>query len=512
MRIVIVEDEEKTRNGLANLIKKLAPHYSVIGTAENGIEGLKLVENTMPDVIISDIIMPEMDGIEMIRNIRDKNYACEIIILSGYAEFGYAKDAINFKVFDYLLKPVTKKILKEMLIKVEDYIIDKEFALKSSITLASTYEKMMCLETYGNSKYTSRFIAESRLLNEKFVSTLIAFTSMDIVNDELILSLHRTIRSCGFDISNQHYSISPTNKPNTALLMFFSVNIQDFSMFLRRFVDIWCMQQDNRSKPLIVFDNNIKIEHLPRVIRDLTEKSKWGIVFSEQNCLSVEQIKKFQISRFVYPDNLETKLFNHLKVRDFFSAQSDLNVIFTSFSNKIYHYNAIYKALHRIVSGITCMIETIAEENINFDKDYLIQMVDNYSHMYKIRDALSRIINNLECQYNNTSSNNFLVKRLLFRVEKNYMKPITLGEISEEFKISPKYLGMLFKQETGMDFSTYLRQYRIQKAITIMKTERKQSRIIDIAKCVGIPDEKYFSKVFKEVTGVTPGKYAKNIE
>lgn len=118
--IVIVEDEHRTREGLARLIEKLDPEFKVVGEAEDGLEGIRLIQSIVPDIVITDIRMPRITGLEMVEKIRDMNIKIRVVILSGYADFAYAQQAIRLGVADYLLKPVTIAMVRELLEKMKD--------------------------------------------------------------------------------------------------------------------------------------------------------------------------------------------------------------------------------------------------------------------------------------------------------------------------------------------------------------------------------------------------------
>lgn len=113
-RIIVVEDEFRIRQGLANLIKKIDSECKVVGEAENGYEGLKLIRDLEPDFVITDIQMPKMNGLEMIEKVIEYGIRCRFVILSGYAEFDYAQKGIRLGVEDYLLKPVTITKVREL--------------------------------------------------------------------------------------------------------------------------------------------------------------------------------------------------------------------------------------------------------------------------------------------------------------------------------------------------------------------------------------------------------------
>ena len=115
LNIIIVEDEVKSREGIVKLISGISKEYKVVAQADNGFDGLEYIERLKPDLIICDIRMPGMDGLEMIYQLQRKGIYIKTIIITGYAEFDYAKKGINLGVEDYLLKPITCDDMKEIL-------------------------------------------------------------------------------------------------------------------------------------------------------------------------------------------------------------------------------------------------------------------------------------------------------------------------------------------------------------------------------------------------------------
>ena len=112
MRIVVVEDEAPIREGMAKLLSKINPEYELVGKAADGEAGYQLIRELNPDLVIMDIRMPKMDGIAMMKKLREENIKCKAIILSAYSEFQYAQKAIELKADSYLLKPIIEKCLK----------------------------------------------------------------------------------------------------------------------------------------------------------------------------------------------------------------------------------------------------------------------------------------------------------------------------------------------------------------------------------------------------------------
>ncbi len=117
--VLIAEDEELLLNSLVKKIESLDVNFEVIGTAQTGVQALELVRKLTPDLVITDIRMPEMDGITLLQNIREKYPLTDFIITSGYSDFEYAKSAIHLQVSEYLLKPIDPDELKDALLKIK---------------------------------------------------------------------------------------------------------------------------------------------------------------------------------------------------------------------------------------------------------------------------------------------------------------------------------------------------------------------------------------------------------
>ena len=126
MKIIVVEDEIRSREGLVNLLGRLKPSYRVIATAENGCVGLGMIKKHVPDLVITDIKMPIMDGLSMIKQMRQGKIMSQVIILSAFADFSYAQKAISFGVTEYILKPISVNYLIDVLAKIDDHYSNKE--------------------------------------------------------------------------------------------------------------------------------------------------------------------------------------------------------------------------------------------------------------------------------------------------------------------------------------------------------------------------------------------------
>lgn len=172
MRVAIVEDEIRIREGLEKLLLKEAGRYQVVGLAEDGKEGLDLILREKPDLVIADIRMPFMDGIEMLTAIRAAGLMTKAIVLSAYSEFAYAQQAMKLGVSEYLLKPIVVDELTQALLGIEAQLRDQKngiIKLLESVTHSQTaalYEKQAGLLVSKARKIAQQYYHEGITLNE----------------------------------------------------------------------------------------------------------------------------------------------------------------------------------------------------------------------------------------------------------------------------------------------------------------------------------------------------------
>lgn len=173
MRIVIVEDEVQTREGLSRLIERIDPRYRVVGSAANGQKGLELICDKRPDVVITDIRMPQMDGLEMIESLARLNVTPKYIVISAFSEFSYARRAMSFGVSEYLLKPISMMELKQAMEKLE-LQLQSERMHTNEQTLEQTIAAMV-LGTDGSNSEVLTKIAEKYRLSPTEPMALVLF-------------------------------------------------------------------------------------------------------------------------------------------------------------------------------------------------------------------------------------------------------------------------------------------------------------------------------------------------
>ena len=172
LSVVVVEDEKVLRKGLILTTPWFEYGCKIVGEAENGIEGEKLISRLQPDIVLTDVIMPGLNGIEMIRNLKGTSDA-EYVIISGFAEFDFAQTAMALGVRRYLLKPIEDSRLKETLLEIVDVVKKKKQGVHQLEVYKQNLDHDLFFEEYisvRNSDYKEKYLEEALKLISKHYS------------------------------------------------------------------------------------------------------------------------------------------------------------------------------------------------------------------------------------------------------------------------------------------------------------------------------------------------------
>lgn len=499
MKILIVEDEWKTLQGISNLIAEIGKEFELCGQARSGEEGLRLAMELHPDIIITDIRMNGMTGLEMIKKLNEEAFACRYIILSGYAEFQYAREAITLGSMDYLLKPITKEILEESLCKVKAAIEEEAQKIKTSAMKAEQIlERALFMQGFSGSKFEEEW-------NKRFPSSetnfllLIRGENRIVQTDwELILAeLNRGLKGMELYVCRE-----ARNKENYVFLRSSEAEIEEkLRPVVRR-----CRDKVN---PYLVFAG-IHMQGIGEIKfkrERLIDMTNWNLSVSQPAVLTEESISRIETYKFSYPAELERKIINTIGSENTPRIEEYLNEFLGYLREKVYSYIDIREALICLTAAILYAIRKASYG--------LYENISNLNILEWVRDSLflenyPQLIMNVLMQYeqytkNLTSGNHPIINQVLKVMYKEYRNELPLDEMAQRMNVTPEYLSTLFMKELGIKYTTYRAQIRIDVAKRLL-CEGKL-KIYEVAEASGFPDVKYFTKVFKKYTGVSPGEY-----
>lgn len=532
-RILIVDDEEMIRQGLSQIVDWKEIGFEIAGTARNGSIAIDIIQKEHVDVVILDIKMPKMNGLEVSRYLYENFPEIKIVILSGYAEFEYAQKTINYNVFSYLLKPSRKDTIKELFLRLKDEMDNER--IESNLQSKGEYLEIKNLISNligesGSKDEQSLTQAQKNWLENHckiedgvFVSGILLcalsdcnaleplyadssyeFDALDSLNREII-------NAYGFDkevfsfIDNEY-----------RLCIFFQETESGFSIFLHKLFSFLQEYSKNNGTTPIKYSLGEKAASL----EDLHESYK-----EAQNILSdafeadfdkimtIENVKHFETDPLkIDTDKVAEEILKGLKKnnRNIIKNAVDNLLSFLADSG-IKNKNAIHSKIDELL--ITLIEQTIENKaRINFPikiSNLLgsIESIDSFECLSKFLHLLFERTT-LSSHSDDNDIGNVLIKIAIDKINSDLGRPHSLDSISEALDITPSYLSKLFKNETGINFKDYLMNRRLVKAQLLLKSSKY--KIYEISRMVGFNDSHYFSKVFKKQTGFYPSDYRTN--
>lgn len=511
MRIVVVEDEDRIREGIIKLLNKISPFYEVVGEAEDGLAGLERISELKPDLVITDIKMPEMGGIEMLMQLKERGIKHRSVILSGYSDFEYAQKAIKTGVCEYLLKPVTAKDLEQVLKNVE-----KEISMEQMLEAKQPYA-LNSLEYIFHNIVINDFREDPELHNY-----LHEIYGVDAKGDFVAVSIYL---GSGFEEAKSRV------KQRVAALL---DKVRDIKYCLLELVLhaelIAVIYRYKDPHELEKYFQNIVIKEVQREgipgsvfgmipfkdlndfkhsLQTLRKELKWSIVLGEDILISFPKTRQINSRIIQYPIDIESNAKAAVYAFDLSRLQKNFEEFLAWWRRELYQPAGVIEAFIRFASTLINAVKEINYELFDrINQSESLQRIMDAITWEELKKALLEILQKLSSyQGREIPVLGLVVKKTLSLVDEFYRDGITLEEIAARLKITPEYLGSLFLKEMGMHFSTYIKDYRITKAKELLVGSNLKT--YEIAGKVGYPDPKYFSRVFKEATGLTPGAYQK---
>ena len=522
-KILIVDDEKWIRKGIIAKLRHLGFEFSWIGESENGAEAVELIREQTPQIVITDVRMPVMDGIQMIKNLREAGWDIKTIIISGYADFHYAEQALNLGVWGYILKPIAEGNLRETLEKVMARLDEEK-------ELQTIKEHTKALER------NQEFLMQERAVN------CIFHTPERIVEDSAPINLYREVmgekayyRLILIHVDNSNYTEASfkyrdldfmksairniVEESGAAYHVFVMDNLKDPTQ-LMIFLSHLDQKELNTNCQSFVNDVYAKIEQSLGIAVTIAVSAGEEGITSElyrqaKAALDMRMIER--CSRIHYYENIKTqeklslpehklKLSQNLiELHELQNVYTVLNDIFLPENLAGMSQNYIRLLYHEII-GI------VLRNSGNMDKDLtdafhtelvLGEMLDYFDDPAQIVMYLYTTIVDMYkeppgvgayCREMVSKAREFIIN--------NYFQEITVKDLACRFAINPNYFSTIFRQETGVTLTKFIMDVRMEKACGLL--QETQASISEIARIVGYPDVQYFYRVFKKATGHTP--------
>lgn len=492
--VMLVEDEEFILQGLRSIIDWEDLGLSVIHMARNGKEALELFKKEPADIVVTDVEMPVMDGLEFLRALREENTRTRCIILTGYDEFEYARKAIVLDVEDYILKPIDEDKLAKVLVSASEKL-DREDRNKA----ADMEEK------FGWKRFLEGRLDKSE---ERKYPELLPFIEDSVVVAMMTLepdSLSRTgMAELLHYIKEEQEEVRPLYLTPDSLMLFWYVSrekAREASVYFQGF-------QDAIEESLHIF-TFISISNPITDYRDLQESykvcqrlQKFRIIDGYGSCIDEKHVKE-RTSEDVSIDSMTLR--KMILKKDKAGA---LDYIEDLFINNI-RDSVDVDMLYQLALKIALILQDIKVEYKLEKMRKMQDLTDMFEKIYQAEDLfglkkifISEITDIITYLHTENSQYTPVVRQLMEEVARNYREDMNLKTLAYKYHMNASYLGQIFQKEVGCSFNQYLNNAKngIAKDL-ILNTNMK---INDIAREVGYPDTSYFYRKFKQCFGVSP--------
>jgi len=507
-KILLVEDEPILIESIRKTINEMNTHFRVEACALNGIEALKILGKSRFDVLITDVMMPVMNGFELIGKVRDILPYIIPVILSGYHEFEYTHEAIKLKVEDYIVKPVNSESLMELFMRLENKIDSyrKELQLKylNSLSIEGIYspkipdyfshysgylllEAVLSAGNTDSNKDYKECIEELVKVKNEINQYFICQKDVWVLN----MAKQNKIRVIFGFTGNKKNSADIASKEIICIFEKYGI-VSTLSL---------CHCQNNAEELL----KGIKFCSTSNRINKVIGKSK--IIISEGRDASENNLVQGNITAAGDLSEISSQL-------PFLLLRKNINLIIDVLNDLIFIFKKDNYAQIRIEETMIELFRLLADSKmISGVNDEEIRAAVSDSICYeglreKILDIITRY-HKQELDYPLTLySQRETVLDMGNYIKQNYLKMITLNDLAKRYNMSPSYISKIFKKHYGKGPIDYLIYLRMNKAKELL-VNYPEMQIKDICSIVGYTDQLYFSSYFKHVIGCSPSEYRK---
>lgn len=533
-KILLVDDEILVRDAIRENIDWGKLDCELIGDCENGKQAVEFVKTHEVDIVLTDILMPYMDGMELSHFLHDNYPDILIVIFSGFGEFEYAKKAIQYNVSEYMLKPVTAMELTKVIENMKEKLDSRK----------KEQRKMESLTQVSQDYHKNANVIRSKALDCLVKCTREVQVSLDELERMGITFQAASYRVAVFDIDtySEMYQMDMDKQQESALMAFVLFNVGD-EIVVREKAGV--VYQEGNNRVCIIFAGNRTkefSESIHRICHEIQKKVKevigletsigigswvrspYELIYSYRlaakaidyryllggNLLFDMEEKKTDNSIFLIND-LET-LTEAIKSGDRRLMEETLGQIETEIKSALVEksYACIY--LQQVIRAIgnTCQSLSEEPEKIIAQRETLLKAVTEQRMFSQAAALVEKYAQEVfdELQELNSSSGQRQGMLAMDYIQKNYMDPcLSLNSICSYLNISTSYFSTIFKEMTGETFIEVLTRVRMEKAKELL--ENTTMKNYEIAEKVGFSDPHYFGISFKKITGKTPTEYAR---
>ena len=513
-KVLLTDDEPLILSGMETIIDWSELGLEITGKASGGKEALSLLESKHFDILITDIRMQEMSGLELIKEIKRREIPLKIIVLSGHDDYAYLKGAFSLGVEDYFLKPVGEDELRKNLL----FIVEKIESERKNSQLRKLMDSMILDNVLNSWIFMSDEESGLRgklelfgiqLERKYYMVCIVRVEHLEYIGSQTNISCEY-VRNIFQNLCGSEESVYVTFHLNGDLMVIYSSEwtptMENFPVFVEIAMRQWLKEKSVRWFATVgnIVENPI---HLFKSYQKAMELMMYKDILPYDQLVVTEERQK-QGKHVLSNNDLDEKyLGGFLCTNQENSGEriDELRKKLTSFTCITAQEQNYYlgEVLYQIFLGARKMKrQNMENESIEVDCSSVFNQKNYNDKIKTICAILSDYIGNNP--YGEDISHP-LVMKVLQIIEEKYNQELSLKMLASQFHVSQTYLGRLFKKDTDSLFTEYLSRYRIQKARELLLTTDMKSR--DIAIATGFSNPNYFANVFKKEVGVYPTKF-----
>ncbi|MBW4082226.1 response regulator [Paenibacillus sp. S150] len=519
LKVLIVDDEMLIRRMLCKMIVDNRVGWTIAGEAANGEEAVSLIEERRPDLVITDIRMPIMDGIRLAEHIHLNHPDVQVVILTAYKDFAYAQAAVKFKVADFLLKPSPEQEVLDLLVRVRrSMIAARQKRLKQRQMMEQMCFRSICLRL----PYDASVLGSIR---ESYAGAAVWAVQVD---DYFPPAKPYTPADRGL----LHFSIV-----NVMEEMLSSAGGQAQNLIVPIDYDSFIVLGEGRERHEQVFDVIKRTVHALLGIQ-MSAAPLGTLEHPQQLAELYDQAGQSRIrqeepeSRIGMPGEREPEETEgaaapfYVKIADNHTVPELKELLLTPL--RVGEYGQFKLALDELLQRLdklplgdmkleafmlAYVLDAVSRQEFQFDLDFAmareIANQQRISSKEDVREWIRRYADRFLEQFElwKVERSETVVDKVQEFVERHYMETCSLAEAAAYVYLSPKYVSDLFKKRTGISFTHYVTQVRIKKAEMLLSNTTL--KVTEIANRVGFNDPNYFSTVFRKALDVSPAQFRK---
>lgn len=519
IKLLIADRSQEYCQILCDIVNTAEIGLQISVSCHGGIELLEYIETLCPDIVLTEIELPELSGLDILRLTRGKGYHCRFIVMSESRNFDYAYTALKYHAEDYLLKPIQADEVNTALMRISNEIrCQNTSPMQPDEVQRYVFITQVCADpTYCfhsleeiNQIYATRF--QDGLFVTMFIkldcpsNVMNVYENSSFLHDKIQALIHRHFDTYCYDILFDR-------RPDGILLLLnydrkyqksFAASLEPFFAKARKLVHI----SPSLKVTLCIGREYTDLSHPYEVKNDALDARWLRMSLGTERIIYRQNVPPKD--NVPYLRQLNRQILHSCEILDVETFRKSMDTYF-NLPNSVLVTRDSRKFLRRIINYLFEMNKALlspSNDTYNFKKelDFLLNMSMNFEQYRNtfcthIIQLMTQITENSKTQYSRQ------IQEAVTYIIHHYSEPVSLNTVAANVELSPNYFSGLFKKETGQNFSDYLISYRIEKAKKLLSNSDKN--ISEIALEVGYSDVRYFSKLFKKKVELTPSEYKK---